>query len=758
MIDITEHPDARIDDVSRRHGLALLAGGGLFISGLAFGQIQPVDTVLPTELKLSTELGTVQSPSITRPPEVALSNNVDGRLQRLADNHLKPSMALSLEPSPPPTARTLSTLTLPNLARWRASANEDDDDDGPLPGPGDNTGGMIPPGSRRPESNLTRESLETSSTITLPDLSGEEIGMAPIRYSGSMTNSFTRTKDSSGGKSMSMQRNYQLNGDSYVYQPWIAQVSGNFGFDTSRSRSYAGETTDDGNSKGEGRNFGGVLSLLPMTNTPFTANYQHTKGTNWMNDDGSVKNSQGRFNATQAWRPEGEGNESVMLTLDNALARGENNVKAYQTTINGTYTNKIEDIHTINGTAILSRNAVKPGNLKSKSLGMMGSHGWNYSDEMQMANNLFYSHSKNYLDNGDADASVLQASNNFSFQFYDEEDDPIPLTLSTANNLMHIVNDDDGVFSRTAVFSNQTSASYRFSDQLTGSQSTSLSRMIPSDGGRYITNTSSMSMLNYAGTPISIDDYQYAWGTNGGVFLTKTTDNKISKSHNASFFQSIARTFPLPDGSGLSLSVSESLNFMNTNMDGTVKMASHNIGGSWSKQFSPALSSTLNGSFSDNRSFGLTDDRINSLNFSGGAQAVLSSTSSLSIAANLNRNWSEQETRIVRLDDLEFDVTPKPWVGTLSIGYMKSGLFNIPRLNYNANINFGVYQNSRQILSGSTPDGYKPWLRNKVFTQQLNYGLGRIQFQALNMISQNESGAKSVILFGQVVRNLGGIF
>lgn len=587
------------------------------------------------------------------------------------------------------------------------------------------------------------ETAVNESVLGLPDLSGEDWQLAPIRWGGQLISNLNHVA-AENRSSLSSSRLLNLNASSYVYAPWVAQTSGYAHLSTSNSKSSGGDLDQDTENQSRALGIGGTANILPQSEFPLMVSIDRMDSRSTSSDDASSGNVLNRFNATQLYTPRA-GNDRYQMNLSHSTSEDQSQLRTTDTTLSGNLTRRIDEYENLSGNFNYTTHRQNMGGEQSSMLGLSGSHFWDYDDEWKFNSSGYFSNAQS----NNFQSNVIQANSNIVWQPFNDEDEPLPFTVTGGGGVTHINSTSGGIASNTTLLNASAAMTYPFAERMVGSFSTGFSHAISSETGAR-TFMSGNANLTYSGLPQEWKEYRYHWGASANSTVQHVTDIGLITLAGGNFFHGVSRSFPFIEKGSIGLSLSQSVGMNNNSLTGSASTLNHSGSLSWSQVYSEQVSSNLVGTVSDNQSFGENPNHVRSFTLNGTGQWLISRRASVNVAGNLNWNWQEAQQAKINFGGLTFDPNPSLWSGSASLSYMHSSPFNIPRLAYSASMIYSASQAGGLAPAGSASNR---WKETRIFNHQMNYFVGKLRFQLINVISQSND-QQNVIIFGQIIRQL----
>ncbi|MDA8254796.1 MAG: hypothetical protein M0Z99_04005, partial [Betaproteobacteria bacterium] len=609
-----------------------------------------------------------------------------------------------------------------------------------------------PAGAERPASGQAKP-VDSG----LPDLSGETWVMAPIRWTGNAGTSGNYFS-SDGGNSLNIANNLNVQVNSFIGAPYIAQWSGVFGMNSSDS-TFTQATGATQKSDSSGLNFGGSVNVFPVSRFPFSATFNH--GT-----------SESRFGETRAPTT----STSLGLRQQYRTERGDTYTASYNrnnfvsgantsqnSSLNGSFSARrifdpghyLEGNHSLNASLTFTPSASDLGGQTSRLLNANASHSWAVHEDLSIGNSITLVGTQRDQFVGDSlarnDSRVFLAATNFMWR--PVEDLPLTLTGGGSYTQTHVIQ-ADGVINQQTLAAN-VSTSYRFSNNLSASGNATVAST--SSGADRIAMGGIGAGASYTGDPLKFGDYIYGWNLGAGVSGNFATRGTSSAGVSTSAGHNLTRTLVIDGAQAVNLNAGQTLSYSHA-QGGAATALSHNLGAAWRASYGEALTVSLSANFSDHISTGQSgNNHYRYMSLAGNGQYQISSRAALSLNANMNwsQNFVGASARQQVINGLIGNDDQSQASGSFSLGYAHSRPFSIRNLHYNASV-LWINSQSGTRLVGSDPLGSLAQ-KSVSFQQLLDYRIGRLTFR-LNHAMIDQAGRKSASIFGSVNREFDGFF
>lgn len=591
--------------------------------------------------------------------------------------------------------------------------------------------------------------------------------MAPIRWQGNTGTGGTLFVDGSS-KSLGITNNLSIVANSFIVAPYIATWSGNFGLNSSSNR-FSSESGPSIKGESSGNNFGGTLSVFPVSNFPFNASFSRSSAESRSGENRGEPSTSTGFSLGQEYRTE-DGRDRY------SAGYGRNSVTSgsgvgVTSSMQGNYSTRrvfapehlLEGDHSLNASVGYSPASNDIAGQSARRLNASVSHGWTVHEDLSINNLLTMANSRVSLYQGNAltfnESTLLLGSSTFSWR----PDEDLPLTVSGGGNFGHTQTKTgvDAAPTSQQSLSANLSASYRYNDNLSFGGGGGVGMTI-SGANRFNVATASAS-ASYAGNPIQFSGYTYGWSLGGGVNgnLSSTSGNAGAVGSSASSFgagasasHNLVRDIIIDERQNINLSAGQSLSL--SVQDSSAFSLSNSVGAGWRASYGDALSANLGAGAS--YSTGTGNSQSLAANLIGGGSYQISSRQALTL--NSNVNWTQTRspgTQVQELNQLVVDGTQSNLTGNLALGYSHTSPFSIRNLSYTANL-LWVGSQSNQRVAGTGTGAQPSGLQSSVSLQQVAlYRVGRLSFN-LSAAVINSAGRTSTSIFGSVNREFGGFF
>lgn len=593
----------------------------------------------------------------------------------------------------------------------------------------------------------------------LPDLSGESWVMAPIRWAGNTGttgNFYTAPK---GEDSWSIGNTLNVQANSFIGAPYIAQWSGLFGMNSTKSQ-FTRPTGASLKTDSSGTDIGGSVNVFPVSRFPFYANFSHgTTEVNFGQNRQPITNTS--YGLRQQYRAEGGDAYSASYN-SNRYETGPNTSR--NSVFNGSFSARrivndpdqfLDGDHSLNASVAFVPDDRDVGGQKQRLLNATASHTWTVHEDLSLSNTLTLANLQQDQFSGDTlssyDSQVLLATTNFTWRPVED----LPLTLNGGGSFSQTKQTQANQTDDQQNLAANLSTSYRFSNNLSVSGNAAVAS-ISSDAGRLSAGGAGVN-ASYTSDPLKFGEYMYSWNLGGGVSGNYSSEGNNFLGLNTSVGHNLTRTIVIDPAQAVNLNAGQTLSF-NQTQDGPATSLSHSLGASWRAGYGEALTVNLSANLSDTISTGESqDNHYTNMTLMGNGQYQISSRAALWLNVNMNWNRNFDGASVVQqpVNGFISSADQSHWTGSFSLGYSHSSPFSIPNLNYNANL---LWINSQTGSRLAKADPLSSQAQESLsFQQLLDYRIGRLTFR-LNHAMIDQAGRKSASVFGSVNREFDGFF
>ena len=507
-----------------------------------------------------------------------------------APETVRPTPAPSRREMPPtPVARTTPPVTPPAQRTSAAdgiAAQVIGSDDEFLPA--DEMDSDLLPAQRAPDPIARAQEAEKKAGAS------RRWGVAPIRWGGEVSIGLRRSNSEGSTASTGHVYEGRLRANSYIWQPYIALVSGDFALTSLRSQDSSSDAASN-NLVGTSISGTGSLSIFPQSRFPFQASLSLSDS----RSDGSFSDSnisRRRLGMMQQYRP-AVGSWFASGSYDRSELDGDFGSDIVDR-LSGNYNNQMGR-HSLSVNGDISKNRSSDGS--TTSFFASASHGFRYSEE------LFLNTVANIVDQrvsfragGASVANRVGSMQLFSFANWS----PVESKWRGSGNVRYFQTYSDssgGSNNSQRNIAGSASLSYQASRNLSLSGTLSASTNLDGDS-----TTSQSLSSSYSGDAISLGAFSYNWFSSASASNASSSSGDSVRAISASLGHSLSRFWMFGQGAGVSMSLNQSVGSSRATGSGAVSSTtlSHGASVSLSANAGESLNGFLSASVSDNRSMG----------------------------------------------------------------------------------------------------------------------------------------------------------
>ena len=577
----------------------------------------------------------------------------------------------------------------------------------------------------KPAPGVTREPLR-------------RLGLAPIRWGGVVSYDLRKTTAEGEPDNLTHAQGVQVRAATYLWQPYIAQLSGSLGLTASQENS---DQPTDGNANGVS---GGLaLSLFPVSRYPFLASYDRSdsRASDTFTTSDYIST---RMSIRQDYRPPNR-SDSYALNWDRSVLEGQAFGEDRVDALTATFTRQMKYYDwDLSGNATLSER--EETGESSRFLRTTLRHAWR-PESMLMSVDSLASINDNQLKQSAAgrlaasDTRFMQIN---SFATWRPESDS-PLLVTGGARVFRSENNLAESESVSQVLSANLGANYNLNQRTSVAGGVTLSH-IETDGTQSILGGVNGS-ISYAADPLNLGNYSYLWRANGNVSQQFSSIGSNQSAVGGGAGHSLNRDWALSATSAISLILNQDISTTLSSDDssGSSQLLSH--GGSLSWRFHPGEASSVYMAFSASDSRSLGDQRSNFQLLNLQANGLINLNRYASANANLTFQWSSQESASTGAGES----SQSSAFGSLS--YIHTRFMNVNQLRYTALLNLDTYNVNTRLL-GNVSAARDPV--SKSFEQRLEYRLGRLDLRLSALLAEID-GKKNAMLLLRIGREFGAM-
>jgi hypothetical protein len=671
-----------------------------------------------------------------------------------------PSAGIPSPESPKPPGPIPVAGTPPSAPNTKKGGDEPEQPDAPIPFDPSTTARAPKPAPGKPEGGL-------------PDLSGEQWAMAPIRWFGNTSTSGNAFLDGTGGRNMSIANTLSVQASSFVVAPYIAQWSGNLGM-SSNNNSYNSPTAASIKSESASRSLGGSVLLLPLSQFPFSANVNYATGESKSGATTTPTSSTG-FALRQQYRTlDGRDNYSASYNR-NSFTSGL--VSSTSQSMQGSGTGRrvfgadhaLEGEHMFSATVGYTPNSNSGLGPQARLLNGNATHAWTVHEDLSFSSQLAVSNSRadQFLGNvlTKSDSTVIAGSSSASWRPF--EDEPLNLSGGVSASRSVTRGQEPGASVGTPATPKDIeitsvgvsgAANYRFSQNLFGAANASFTTTANSVSGSRTSGVAGGASAGYSGDPMKFGGFDYSWGLSGGATASSFSGQSTVASLSGGANHSVNRNFVVDERQSVNVSATQGLNFTQFG-GGNALGLTNGAGLSWRASYGSALTASMGA----NAGYSVTTaqaglNQLVSGSLMGSVAYQVSSRAALTLNANFNASRSlVPSVGTQTIGQVVFDGRQQQINGSIALGYTHTAPFSIRNLNYSANALWIGNQYGQRVDAtfGTLPSQTQT---SASLNQMLDYRVGRLSFRLNGTVATQQSGKATTSIYGMVTREFDGFF
>lgn len=590
-------------------------------------------------------------------------------------------------------------------------------------------------------------------------------GLAPIRWGASAGVQVTRTSRAGGAQSTDLMEVMNVRGATYIYAPWLAQVSGSLGLTTNQGRSSGGEVQQgsggDSRMKNNGVTGSGSLAMFSSSRFPFLANFDVSDSRN-SSELTSTAYTNTRVGIRQTYSPE-EGGYNVTGGFNSSTV---NFATQGTDTVNAIYTDfgRHTEDQTLGANFNYSQSVRDLTGDNSRLLNVNTRHSYRLFENISI--NSLATISDNTLNTtggafgvGKTHGRYIQTNSTASWRPGEDEDgNEIPLYVNGGLRMLNAQTQSGDVTTAAQSVGGNASATYRYDENLALTTSGVVTRAATNGG-----NSQLLALFgggaNYVGDPLTFGNFSYFW--NVGANGNQQTGGKEGSTHTLAgqFGHSLFRPLEINEKSSLNFTLGQSVAETFSGLLGSTMVLSHNAGTTYRAAFGESLSGTASLNLNDTATSGAASSgRFTNLNLLLNGQAQISRHSTASINMTFQQMVTDNTIAQASLPSAGIEAfSSQSQNRSLNIfgsaTYQHQRVFGIPRLRYYANLMANTLASSRDDrLAGNVSASVDS--STYTFDNRIDYRIGRLDLQAKGTLTEL-AGKKNAMIFFKVTREFG---
>ena len=604
------------------------------------------------------------------------------------------------------------------------------------------TGALVPgepPGGRARDGTGPRPSTETTPAVSQADTTGFRFRLAPIRWSGNLSDSLAWTNVADQPSHFQHIQTGNLRGATYLWQPWFAQLTATLGFVTGTERTSGSGSDFGGSGSGRGTSLtgGATLSLFPASRFPFSASFERSDSR-----ASSVATSEDFTNTRVSLRQDYtplNGRTRYSFGYDRSIIDSTVSGRDTVDVVRGSMSASL-DKHTFDLNANHTANRTEAGSNQFNFDNLNVHHTWVPLSNLTVDNLLSASRSST---TASSDSVSLENRSSFvelsSFTNWQPETER-PLLVTGSARLFRLTADAGEGQSESRSIAGGLSANYSLSEHVSVFGSTQLSQVSTGTDSNFLTVTSAGG--TYSSDVISLGKFSYTWNANTNGTLQTGGEDGSQNLLLAGLGHNLVRNLWTDQRSSMAVSFGQSLTATRASLTGSQVSLGNSANASYSLRQSESFYTTLSTSVSDSHSFGANATDFQQVSFQANGNMLFSRYSTG--AANFSVTGIRQDTP----DDPDKSLR---WSAFGTLGYQHARAFNVPQLRYS------LLYTANTLQLGSREQGNPDATRDRVtqaLEQRLDYRIGRLDLQALFRLAYID-GKRNAFLFFRINRDFG---
>ncbi len=566
--------------------------------------------------------------------------------------------------------------------------------------------------------------------------------LAPIRWAGNVGAGLRFSGGTNQPRRIQDLETVNLQGRSYIWQPWFAQVSAGLGMVASVNRynrslvdSSAGADKTRSSSTTATGNIG--LSLFPVSRFPLQVSYDVTDSRASGELIGSDFASR-RLSVRQNYRPP-SGNTSYVLSYDrsrlDSTTFGRDTLNALTAGVSHAWNAQNIDV-----TASRTRN--DRGNTgESAVLGRINArHNYRPQGTLSIDTQASYSDSDLHLLNSGISPGTQSRFLQLNTVGTWRPEAGHPLNVIGSARLFRSEFSSGGSNTNSNSLSANLAANYRWTPNTTLYGSVGLTQIQNDIESRMLSNQA--AGITYTPNAIDIGAYKYTW--NAGANLANQSGGVDGAQSNlgGNVGHTLLRSIPLNRAYAASVSVGQSYTLNEDSLRGLSQTVVHNATASLRGAPTPDANAYISLTAADARTYGVNENSFQIINLQSSAQMQLSRYAFAS--ANLTLQGTRQASPARPANGFTFSTSG-------NLNYSHTRALGVPQLRYSL-----IYAaNQTQYASRLQGDIEAP--RDQVshsLEQRFDYRLGRIEMRLSGRIARTE-GRDDWLLYFSINRRFG---
>lgn len=580
-------------------------------------------------------------------------------------------------------------------------------------------------------------------------------GIAPIRWGLTLSDSVRWSRSDEGQSGIQHLQQAQFRANSYLWQPWFAQVSGSLGLISEVDRSKALEASTDSRNRQTSVVGGALINLFPVSRFPFVGQLEVSDSrTSSDLTDSNYRST--RLSLRQTYRNL-KGDISANASFDHSRLNGDfggDTVNAVSLGFSRAF-----ERQSIAGDFSYARNSRSDDVGSASYVRASARHTYRSSAALGIDSNVSYNDSDQRFAGGGAGAlgsglgrfRFLQAT---SFATWTPENSRWRGTGTARVFQADTSSGGDGGNSRSLSLNGSASYLLNRNATLYGGLGISLVR---TDANSSVLTTQTLG-ANYNGDVLDFGKYSYNWYASANLANQSGGQEGATRTLNLSIGHGLYRSWELSPTSGVSANLGQTVSVTQTSQFGSGHGITHNAGVSWRGYPSESLNTYVSLSAADSRNSGDNANSFQLINFQANGQWQLSRYSSASAdftwqhtkqSSNLRR--TQRENTSDPTDDTESKGSGSAAGGNVTFVHARA--FGVRGLRYSLLFNANSSRTVSDTRQEGNPDAGRD-LVTKSLEQRLDYRIGRLDLRLSTRVAEID-GKKNALVLLRISRDFG---
>lgn len=566
---------------------------------------------------------------------------------------------------------------------------------------------------------------------------GGKWGLAPIRWHGLLATDLRAFSVAGQPRRMQLVDSANFIANSYIWQPWFAQLQGSLGLVRSKDHGGTGSLGSSGSASSHSVTGGGTVSLFPVSRFPFQGHFESSDSRASGQFTGNDTTTR-KLGLRQSFRTV-DGNTNYNASFDRNSLNSDSFGRDTVDVLTGGMSRSF-GLHGLELNANHTRNTRSRSDESSEFTRLGARHSYRPQPLLSVESLASYSGSNLKLASG---SGLNQTRSQFlqlnSFGSWRPEEDH-PLYLTGSARYFQSMADGGGASGDVRSLGVNVAGLYTYNRNLSGSASAGLAQTQTSASAGGLITTQGLG-LTYVADPRRFGEFTYS--VNAGATAANQTGLQGGRySLGGTAGHGLTRNYLLTPQQTVTLNVNQNLGTVYDSVAQSTQSLGHNASLAWRLASGQSMTAYSALSFGDSRTQGQNSSHFQLVNFQASGQLQMSRYGFGS--ANLTVQGTRQDA----------PSTPATGFNLNSNGgfsYQHLQAFGIPRLRYFATYN----RNDQQLSTRLQGDLNAPREQmSQSFEQRLEYNVGKLEFR-LSFRLADIDGKKNALLFLRISRQLG---